>query len=436
MNPLADMVDSVFVTVPGLRITDRGETISVANLAAGTEQSFSRDILELLEFFAQPKPLHQWFARAQVQARDVSTAIRHALLVMVDQLLTQPASAIGDSLALSKLLVPVHKPDVVLFGAPTDVASSGRGGARAGPAEIRRYAQVPFATPSASAAKDRVYLDFEMRRSYAAPLPSVGDLGDVAGLVGEGIASYGPRLALLSEILLSQGCVPAMLGGDHSCTAFALDAHLRHWPALGILHFDAHHDLWPPAGAQFHYVTHANVFHRALAKPNLRVLRQFGLRTFEAASAPSLHQDPRVDYISARELQHLSMDAVFAGLPRDIPYYLSFDIDCIDPLHAPETGTPLPGGISYHQALDLVDAAAQRFRLVGWDIVEVGQAERATNGAALCAAGLLRRLLLAGVSFDPLAAYTRRTIGAAMGPAGETAPAATAMPSLEAADHA
>ncbi|RSV44151.1 arginase family protein [Sphingomonas sp. ABOLD] len=436
MNPLADMVDTVFVTVPGLRIIDRGETISVANLAAGTEKSFHRDIVELLEFFARPRPLHEWFGRAQAQARDVPTAIRHALLVAADQLLTQTAAAIGGPLTLSKLLEPGSKPDIVLFGAPTDVASSGRGGARAGPSEIRRHAQVPFAAPSAAAGKDRVCLDFEMRRSYAASLPSVGDLGDVAGLVGEGIASYGPRLSLLSEILLSQGCVPAMLGGDHSCTAFAIEAHLRHWPALGILHFDAHHDLWPPAGAQFHYVTHANVFHRALARPNLRVLRQFGLRTFETAAAASLHHDPRVDYVSARELRQLSTDAVFAGLPRDIPYYLSFDIDCIDPIHAPETGTPLPGGISYHQALDLVDAAAQRFRLVGWDIVEVGQSERATNGAALCAAGLLRRLLLAGVPFDPLASYTRRTTGPAEGATGRTAPTATSVPSLEPADHA
>jgi len=434
MNPLADMVDSLFVTVPGVHVTDRGDMISVANLAAGTDQSFGREVLELLEYFERPRPLHEWFARAEASARDLSAAIRHALLVAVNQLTLRAPSPIGDPLSLSALFGTDRTPGVVLFGAPTDVASSGRGGARAGPAEIRRCAQLPFA--AASAVKDRVYLDFEMRRRYAASLPPVGDLGDVAVLAGEGIASYGPRLGLVSEMILSQGCVPAMLGGDHSCTAFAIEAHLRHWPALGILHFDAHHDLWPPAGAQFHYVTHANVFHRALARPNLRVLRQFGLRTFEAASAAGLQQDPRVDHIGARELQHLSMDAVFAGLPRDIPYYLSFDIDCIDPIHAPETGTPLPGGISYHQAVDLIDAAAQRFRLVGWDIVEVGQAERATNGAALCAAGLLRRLLLAGVPFDPLATYTRRTTGAAVETAGETAPAADATPSLEAADHA
>lgn len=424
MFSLADMVDIFFVTVPGLRITHQDDTIAVANLAAGTEKSFDRGILELLDFFEHPRLLHEWFARPETSARNVLAAIRHALLVAVDQLTIQDASAIGGALTLSDLLDTESARGIVFFGAPTDIGSSGRGGARAGPAEIRRYAQLPFATDRALVGEDRAYLDFEMRRCYAGPLPVIGDLGAIAGLVGEGVASYGQRITLISDLILSRGGVPAMLGGDHSCTAFALEAHLRHWPALGILHFDAHHDLWPSAGAQFHYVTHANVFHRALANPNMRVLRQFGLRTFEAASAAGLQQDARVDYFSARDLQHLSVDAVFAGLPLDIPYYLSFDIDCIDPIYAPETGTPLPGGISYHQALDLVDAAAQRFRLVGWDIVEVGQAEGATNGAALCAAGLLRRLLLAGVPFDTLAAYTRQT-------SRETVPAAASVESLE-----
>jgi arginase family enzyme len=232
-------------------------------------------------------------------------------------------------------------------------------------------------------------------------------MGSIAGLAGEGMATFGPRITLLTEMILERGGVPGMLGGDHSCTAFALEAHLRHWPALGILHFDAHHDLWPPAGPQFDYVTHANVFHRPLGSPSLKILHQLGLRVFESASAHRLQEDPRVSFFSARDLQHMEPAAAFAGLPRDIPYYLTFDIDCIDPIHAPETGTPLPGGLSYHQALDLVDYAAREFQLVGWDIVEVGQASGAVNGAANCAARLVRQLLLGSRPFAPLGGYTQ-----------------------------
>ncbi|MET0245188.1 MAG: arginase family protein [Sphingomonas sp.] len=399
------MLDRIFVTVPMLRVEMCGETVSISNVAAGTAKRCGPEILELLEYFREPRKLRSWLTRPGASPQNVPTAISHAFMIDVDQLVTAEVGPIGSAMRVSELLAHEGRADTVIFGAPVDVASTGRGGARCGPMEIRKHMPLPFA--AAGTAADAVYLDFEMRRQYSGPPPSIADLGSVAGLAGEGMATYGPRITLLSEMILEGGAVPGMLGGDHSCTAFALEAHLRHWPALGILHFDAHHDLWPPAGPQFDYVTHANVFHRSLGSPMLKAIRQLGLRVFEAASAHRLQDDSRVSFFSARELQRMEPEAAFAGLPRDIPYYLTFDIDCIDPIQAPETGTPLPGGLSYHQALDLVDYAAREFELVGWDIVEVGQASGAFNGAAGCAARLVRQLLLGNRQFEPLGAYTQ-----------------------------
>lgn len=412
----ADMLDRTFVAVPMLRVERDDETVLVSNLAAGTGKRCGPEILDILEYFREPRALRSWFARPGASPHNVPTAISHAFLIDVDQLVVADAAPIGTPSGVSQLLAREDVPETVIFGAPIDVASTGRGGARCGPAEIRKQMHLPFATGVATA--DTVYLDFEMRRRYSGPLPSIADLGSVAGLAGEGMATFGPRIALLTEMILGKGALPGMLGGDHSCTAFALEAHLRRWPALGILHFDAHHDLWPPAGPQFDYVTHANVFHRSLRSPALKAIRQLGLRVFEAASAHRLQEDPRVSFFSARELQRMDPEAAFAGLPRDIPYYLTFDIDCIDPIYAPDTGTPLPGGLSYHQALDLVDFAARKFNLVGWDIVEVGQPAGAINGAAGCAARLVRQLLLGNRPFEPLGGYTQ-----ASKPASSRAPA-------------
>lgn len=394
------MLDTIFVTVPALRVERHGDEMLVSNLAAGTIRTFGVEICELLDYFRQPRSLRSWLSRPEASPKNVPTAISHAFVIAVDQLVTTAPDMIGDAIGVSQLLDTAEKRDTVIFGAPIDVASTGRAGARAGPAEIRRHADLPFASGSGTA-----YLDFEMRRHYSGSRPVIADLGSVAGLAGEGMATFGPRVTMLTEMILASGARSAMLGGDHSCTAYALDAHLRHWPELGILHFDAHHDLWPPAGPQFNYVTHASVFHGLLGHPSLRVMRQLGLRVFEAAAAESLQDDPRLSYYSSRELQRMTPEAAFAGLPRDIPYYLTFDIDCIDPIHAPETGTPLPGGLSYHQALDLVDYAAREFRLVGWDIVEVSQSGGAVNGAALCAARLVRQLLLADMRFEALGGY-------------------------------
>ena len=427
----AAMLHSTFVTVPALRFEDRGQAVLVSNLAAGTAKEFGREILEILDYFSHPQTLHSWLARPGASARNIPTAISHAFLMEVDRLVTGEPGAIGEAISLTQLLAGAGEYGTVVFGAPVDGASTGRGGARRGPAEIRKYSQLPFPAGGSTAAGPRaaagtVYLDFEMRRQYSGPPPAVADLGSAAGLAGESMATYGPRIALLSELILARGAIPGMLGGDHSCTAFALEAHLRRWPAMGIIHFDAHHDLWPPPGPHFRYVTHANVFHDVLGSPALRVMRQLGLRVFEAAPGQRLQRDDRVSFFNARELQHMSPEAAFAGLPRDIPYYLTFDIDCIDPVYAPETGTPLPGGLTYHQAIDLVDYAAREFRLAGWDIVEVGQSEGAVNGAAMCAARLVRQLLLAGMPFEPLAAYTQPIASRAPSPAPDASGRAAA----------
>jgi arginase family enzyme len=143
---------------------------------------------------------------------------------------------------------------------PVDGASTGRGGARQGPSEIRENFRLPLfggATNAEQGAVDRdkaeatmLYLDFETRRQYPGPVPRVADLGTVLLLRGESIGTYGPRISLLTDLILDRGAVPGMLGGDHSCTAFALEPQLRRHPAMGIIHFDAHHDLWPPPARQ------------------------------------------------------------------------------------------------------------------------------------------------------------------------------------------
>lgn len=263
----------------------------------------------------------------------------------------------------------------------------------------------PFQLPRGEG--ERVLLSFEYGRRYRAPALRVADVGNLRMMPGESIATFGSRIRWLTGLVLERGAVPVLLGGDHSVTSFALEALAAGTEDFGIIHFDAHHDLYPPLAANFSYVTHANPFTGVLESPRLKRLFQLGLRMSEHVEAGKLRADPRVSYVSARELQRRSPEQVFAGLDRTLPYYLSFDVDCLDPSIAPETGTPEPGGLTYYQALDLVDHASREFRLLGWDIVEVGQREGLENRAACVAARLLEQLLLGRMAFEPLGPYLR-----------------------------
>jgi arginase family enzyme len=411
-----ELLAATFVTVTGLEIEHGIEVAIVRNPVLGSRREVAPSLLRLLAHFAQPRPLGSASELADVVADDVVTAVSCAFLLDVDLLMTAAKPAIGRPLAMSALVAQPQIAGHVIFGAPIDAAAGGRGGARMGPHEIRAVARLPFLDDAAAlgnpfqraaAPEPPVFLDFELRRRYAGPAPSVVDLGDIKTLGGEGIRTFGARVGQIAALILDRGGRPGMLGGDHSVTWFVVQELLARRPAIGIIHFDAHHDMWPPLGPQFDYVTHAMPFFHALGHPGVHRLLQLGLRTFEDAVPSQLQRDDRVRYLSARELQRCSPEAVFADLPRDLPYYLSFDIDCMDPIVAPETGTPVPGGLTYYQALDLVDYAARELPLIGWDIVEVSQREQQRNQAALIAAALVRQLLLGAMPFDPLDGYRR-----------------------------
>jgi arginase family enzyme len=413
-----EMLEKWHVTVPGLDVTEHGEAIVVRNDVIGTRFEGSRALRALFETFRRPRPLKDALA-ANVEPEHVMAALMNAFIMDVDVLYPTVASGIGRSTKLSRLLAKQEtRADVVVFGATTDSAATGRAGARHGASAIRSACTLPFLETTVDAMAnpfrlelgpgDVSYLDLEMRRRYA-KVPSLADVGDVRIMPGESIHTYGARVKALAGLILDEGSKPAMLGGDHSATWFVLDALLERLPGLGIIHFDAHHDAWPPLAPQFNYVNHGNPFCHALKSPALKVLHQLGLRTFEPAFDATLKRDSRVSYWSARELQKLSPEAAFEHLPREIPYYLTFDVDCLAPSLAPETGTPEPGGLTYYQAFELVDHAARHFDLVGFDLMEVSQSEEHVNHAARIAARLLGQLVLGASAFEPLVTYVRES---------------------------
>ena len=132
-------------------------------------------------------------------------------------------------------------------------------------------------------------------------------------------------------------------------------------------------------------------------KEPINYLLQLGLRTLEKPpDNAQVASDSRLMYFGSRELQRLEPQQVFSNIPKNIPCYVSFDVDCLTPDIAPETGSPVPGGLTYYQALELLDYISTNFDVVGADFVEVSH-NRATqfNSAAQIIARYIAHLILA-----------------------------------------
>jgi len=406
------LLKTTFVTAPTIRIREVDDGIELVNEPLGASCRARSSGALVIEYFRQPRLLATALEELDVDREIIAVLLSHAMVVDVDLLFTAPRSPIGREMTFSAFLAGRPQPADVLFGAASDNAAYGRAGARRGPTEIRTHwslalwpgAEPPRPFQTARPDEDWAIIDLDFRRQYLGPIPQVIDLGDIRPIPGESVDSYGSRIRLVAALIQARGCRPVMLGGDHSTTAFVLDALLEIPRPFGVLHFDAHHDLMPLL-PRFHFVTHANPFLRALASDSLVCLFQLGLRGVQPIYRSQLKRDPRIGCRTARELQHLRPEQAFEGVSDEIPYYLTFDIDCLDPTIAPETGTPLAGGLSYYQAMDLVDYAARRFDLLGWDIVEVSQREGKLNHAAIIAGQLAKTLILANANYQPLDSY-------------------------------
>lgn len=181
------------------------------------------------------------------------------------------------------------------------------------------------------------------------------------------------------EELLAQGKIPCVIGGDHAVPFGAIQAYAEKYPGMGILHLDAHADL-RDAYEGFTY-SHASIFHNVMERiPNVSKLVQVALRDVGSAEYRYIRESGgRVVAFFDQELVNERFEGttwaaqvrrIVEELPQHV--YLSFDIDGLDPTLCPNTGTPVPGGLSFQQAAALVAGVARSGRtIIGLDLCEV-----------------------------------------------------------------
>ena len=288
---------------------------------------------------------------------------------------------------------------VILVGVPWDATTSYRAGTAEGPRAILRAShQVDLHDVETGAPyRHGIHMleeNEELRRlgleGRSAAKPVIDAAGLISGeyltdslqLANELGAELNQRVQAEVERWLDAGKLVGVVGGDHSVSYGPLAALSRRHPGMGILHIDAHADL-REAYEGFTW-SHASIMHNVMTRLPVGKLVQVGIRDCGEAEAAFIrdaggrivtHYEPELAALRFNgETWGAQCARIIEPLPDEV--YVSFDIDGLDPAYCPHTGTPVPGGLSFAQALYLLRALGESGRrIVGFDLNEVAPSE-------------------------------------------------------------
>ena len=222
------------------------------------------------------------------------------------------------------------------------------------------------------------------------------DLGSNRGWRDEGNIGSADRQPSFSDIeerldaLLAEKSRVVALGGDHSISYPLVRAYARHHAGLTIVHLDAHPDLYDELEGS--RISHGCPFARIMEEGLAERMVSIGIRT---ANAHQRQQAERfgVESFGVRDDWTAALSSLRA------PFYLSIDLDVLDPAFAPGISHYEPGGLSTRDVLDIIHALPDP--PAGADIVELNP-DRDRNGVtAMVAAKLLKEILAGIVAAEP-----------------------------------
>ena len=272
--------------------------------------------------------------------------------------------------------------DIGLIGVPYDGGVTNRPGARHGPREVRNQSSLMRRINQSSG-----ICPYELLR--------IADLGDAVIERPFQLEQAHDEISRFFDRVQAAGVAPISVGGDHSITLPIFRAIARDRP-VGMVHFDAHCDTGDDyLGSKFH---HGAPFRRAVEEGLLDPKRtiQIGIRGgLNDRDLWQFSHDSGMRVIYMDEYVELGPKGVIAEARRvagDGPTYVSFDVDGLDPVYAPGTGTPEVGGFSSLDALTMI-RGLRGLNLIGGDVVEVAPPFDPSGNTALMGATVLFEIL-------------------------------------------
>ena len=271
--------------------------------------------------------------------------------------------------------------DVCILGAPFDMGTQWRSGARMGPRGIRE-ASTLFSFGHAGAydhEDDITYLPSETTK--------IIDIGDADIVHTDTLKSHSNIKFGVKKILAAKA-IPIVLGGDHSINIPCIDAFENEDP-IHVIQIDAHLDFVDERhGVKY---GHGNPMRRASEKKYVSGMTQIGIRNVSSTAKEGYidAKNKGSEIFSVRHLRKMGINRILEKIPSNQRYYLTIDIDAFDPSIASGTGTPSHGGFYYYEVLELIDGIIKRGSVVGLDLVEVAPDYDLTNSTSTLAAQLL-----------------------------------------------
>ena len=186
---------------------------------------------------------------------------------------------------------------------------------------------------------------------------------------------------------MNQNKKVGLLGGDHSTPLGYYEALATKYDNFGILHLDAHMDLRNAYEGFTH--SHASIMYNALKIPQIKKIVQVGIRDFCEQEVEVVKEaDERIRVFTDLDLKNDEFEGenwkqkclvILNDLPQKV--HISFDIDALYQWYCPNTGTPVPGGLSFEKATYLLSQLAKSGKeIIGFDLVEVSPGEGDWDG--------------------------------------------------------
>ena len=228
------------------------------------------------------------------------------------------------------------------------------------------------------------------------PLLGDGDFRVVdAGNLGTSATDGDGNRQLIREAtaqIIGAGAIPVMLGGDDSTPIPFIEALAPLGP-LTIIQIDAHIDWRDERRGE--PMGFSSTMRRASELGHVESIIQVGIRGLGSARRAEVEfaKDWGARIVTAREFHRDGTEAVLRHLKPDASCMITLDCDALDSGIMPAVMAPTPGGLSYLQSIDLIDAVIRKARLFAFDMIEFVPERDLDGTAAITAARIVANVL-------------------------------------------
>ena len=260
-----------------------------------------------------------------------------------------------------------------IFGVNYDGTTSFRSGTRFGPSAIRNVSQSleTFCPILEKDLSNIGYVDFGSL---------IIDLDNTESVIN--------RVSLATKLLIKNNLKPLILGGEHSITTGVIETLVKKYPDLVIIQLDAHADLRD--SYMNNKNSHACTMQRCIEKLPNKEIFQIGIRSGTKEEFRKMRENNQLI-----DLKKGDKNLLLSRLEKikELPIYLTIDVDWFDPSLLSGTGTPEPGGFFWDD-FEMIIKTLNKFNLIGADIVELAPEIDLSGVSSIVAAKVARSLIM------------------------------------------